>query len=216
MEYIDDKYVEYSGTLTYEQRDNIAGRTLKPFTKIGEPEPAKRTGGGGGSGGILVTPDTQFKPSKPEDTVTPTDPVKPADLTDSAKPADPADSVTPTDSAIAETSFTGIPDGAYYFDAVNWAVEKGITKGAAETTFDPDGTVNRGQTVTFIYRAAGGEPVDSEINFKDLDPGQYYMDAVKWAVANGITKGTGEDTFIPNEDCTRGQIVTLLYRYYAA
>ena len=95
-------------------------------------------------------------------------------------------------------------------------MEKGITKGVTETTFDPDGTVNRGQTVTFIYRAAGGRPVNGEISFKDLDPDQYYMDAVKWAVANGITKGTGEDTFGPNESCTRGQIVTLLYRYYAA
>ena len=139
---------------------------------------------------------------------------------------------------ITDNPFTDIDPNAYYFKAVLWAVEKGITKGATETTFDPDGTVNRGQTVTFIYRdslssshkefpteqssgttplrAAGGEPVDSEINFKDLDPGQYYMDAVKWAVANGITKGTVEDTFSPNDECTRGQIVTLLFRYYAA
>ena len=74
--------------------------------------------------------------------------------------------------------------------------------------------VNRAQTVTFIYRAAGSPEVTGDIfRFTDLDPEFYYVDAIGWAVANGITNGTSENTFSPEADCTRAQIVTMLYRY---
>ena len=118
-----------------------------------------------------------------------------------------------------DNPFTDVDTDLYYGKAVLWAVEKGITTGMTPTEFGPDETVDRGQTVTFIYRAAGSPAVTDDnaaSQFTDLDPEFYYMDAVNWAVENGITKGLSRTEFGPDEDCTRAQIVTLLYRYYAA
>lgn len=108
--------------------------------------------------------------------------------------------------------FKDVKSGAYYYDAVLWAVEKGITKGTSKTTFGPDNTVTRAQTVTFLWRMEGEPKVSTDNPFKDIKSGQYYSDAVLWAVKNGITYGTSKTTFAPNEFCTRGQIVTFLYR----
>lgn len=107
--------------------------------------------------------------------------------------------------------FTDVPADAYYADAVRWAVSKGITSGTSATTFAPDMTVTRAQTVTFLYRAAG-TPAVSGGSFADVDANAYYADAVAWAVAEGITSGTSATTFSPDAACTRGQIVTFLYR----
>lgn len=107
--------------------------------------------------------------------------------------------------------FTDVQPGAYYYEAVLWAVENGITKGTSDTTFSPDDTVTRGQTVTFQHRAAGS-PAASGGTFADVAADAYYAPAVQWAVANGITNGTSSTTFSPDEPCTRGQIVTFLYR----
>ncbi len=118
-----------------------------------------------------------------------------------------------------DNPFTDVDTGLYYGKAVQWAVEKGITKGTTDTTFSPDDTVNRAQTITFIYRAAGSPEVankEAASQFTDLDPESYYMNAVNWAWSNNLTNGTGADTFCPGDDCTRAQIVTLLYRYYGA
>ena len=93
-----------------------------------------------------------------------------------------------------------------------WAVENGITQGVSNTEFAPDATVTRGQTVTFLYRAAGKPAVSGIVPFTDVKPGKYYYKAVKWAVANGITTGVSETEFAPDGGCTRGQIVTFLYR----
>ena len=108
-------------------------------------------------------------------------------------------------------NFTDVPADAYYADAVRWAVSKGITSGTSATTFAPDMTVTRAQTVTFLYRAAG-TPAVSGGSFADVDANAYYADAVAWAVAEGITSGTSATTFSPDAACTRGQIVTFLYR----
>lgn len=108
-------------------------------------------------------------------------------------------------------NFTDVPADAYYTDAVRWAVSEGITSGTSATTFSPDATVTRAQTVTFLYRAAGA-PVVSGGSFADVSGDTYYADAVAWAVKEGITSGTGGNSFSPDAPCTRGQIVTFLYR----
>ena len=108
-------------------------------------------------------------------------------------------------------SFTDVPADAYYAEAVRWAVSQGITAGTSASTFDPNATVTRGQTVTFLWRAAGS-PVVAGDSFADVAADAYYAPAVAWAVREGITAGVGAETFAPSADCTRGQIVTFLYR----
>ena len=109
--------------------------------------------------------------------------------------------------------FTDVKEGAYYYKAVLWAVEKGITNGTSETTFDPDETCTRGQIVTFLWRREGKPaPTGANNPFADVKPSAYFGSAVLWAVEKGITNGTSETTFEPNEDCTRAQVVTFLWR----
>ena len=109
--------------------------------------------------------------------------------------------------------FVDVATGSYYEDAVDWAVENGITKGTDDTHFSPDGICTRAQAVTFLWRAAGSpEPETRAMPFNDVPVGSYYYDAVLWAVENGITKGTSDTTFSPNMTCTRAQIVTFLWR----
>lgn len=111
------------------------------------------------------------------------------------------------------TSFTDVPAGAYYEEAVGWAVEKGITKGTSDSTFTPDGVCTRAQAVTFLWRAAGSPAAKaSTLPFADVKAGSYYDDAVRWAVENGVTVGTSATTFSPNATCSRAQIVTFLWR----
>ena len=111
------------------------------------------------------------------------------------------------------SSFTDVPANAYYAKAVAWAVENGITNGMTETTFAPDATCTRGQSVTFLYRALKGTASGST-NFTDVKSDAFYADAINWAVANNVTNGTSNTTFSPNADCTRAEIVTFLYRAY--
>ena len=109
--------------------------------------------------------------------------------------------------------FVDVATGSYYEDAVDWAVENGITKGTDDTHFSPDGICTRAQAVTFLWRAAGSpEPETRTMPFTDVPVGSYYYDAVLWAVENGITKGTSDTTFSPNMTCTRAQIVAFLWR----
>lgn len=108
--------------------------------------------------------------------------------------------------------FTDVSASAYYYDAVLWAVEQGITNGTSATTFSPDATVTRGQTVTFLWRNAGS-PAVSGGSFTDVAADAYYAGAVAWAASEGITSGTTAATFSPSSNCTRAQIVTFLYRY---
>ena len=109
--------------------------------------------------------------------------------------------------------FIDVPAGSYYYDAVLWAVENGITTGASASRFDPNGICTRAQAVTFLWRIAGSPaPRLRTMPFTDVPVGSYYYDAVLWAVENGITKGTSDTTFSPNMTCSRAQIVAFLWR----
>ena len=108
--------------------------------------------------------------------------------------------------------FTDVPVGSYYYDAVLWAVENGITKGTSETMFSPDATCSRAQIVAFLWRSEKSPAAGSRNPFADVKSSAYYADAVLWAVKEDITKGTTNTTFSPNADCTRAQIVTFLWR----
>ena len=115
--------------------------------------------------------------------------------------------------AKSENPFTDVPSGAYYEDAVAWAVKNGITGGTSATTFDPNGFCTRAQAVTFLWRAAGSPaPKSTAMPFTDVPAGSYYYDAVLWAIENDVTKGTSDTAFSPNANCSRGQIVTFLWR----
>ena len=112
----------------------------------------------------------------------------------------------------SKNPFRDIPAGQWYTDAVLWAVEKGITTGTSATTFSPDAGCTRGQVATFLWRSRGQTIVIEGSGFYDVDAGDYYYNAVLWAVMNGITNGMGDGRFAPNALCTRGQVVTFLYR----
>ena len=108
--------------------------------------------------------------------------------------------------------FTDVPVGSYYYDAVLWAVENGITKGTSETRFSPDDTCTRAQIVAFLWRSEKSPAAGSRNPFADVKSTAYYADAVLWAVKEDITKGSTNTTFSPDADCTRAQIVTFLWR----
>lgn len=126
--------------------------------------------------------------------------------------------VTDSTPATDEDSFpfVDVTEGDFFYNAVKWAVENGITSGTDATHFSPNMGTTRAQVVTFLWRAAGSPAVAANGSFSDVVSGSYYEQAVAWAVANGITKGTGETTFSPDAVCTRAQIVTFLYRYNKA
>ena len=109
--------------------------------------------------------------------------------------------------------FYDVPNEAYYFEAVKWAVAQEITDGVGGNLFAPDQPCTRAQIVTFLWRAAGCPEPKRAGSFSDVSEGSYYAKAVAWAAETGITGGTGEGRFSPDAACTRGEIVTLLYRY---
>jgi len=110
------------------------------------------------------------------------------------------------------SSFADVAEDAYYAKAVAWAVENGITGGTGNGKFSPDATCTRAQAVTFLYRASGSPAVSGSAAFSDVATDAYYASAVKWAEKNGITGGIGNGLFGSGDNCTRGQIVTFLYR----
>ena len=112
--------------------------------------------------------------------------------------------------------FYDVPNNAYYFDAVKWAVENGITGGVGSNLFAPNGDCTRAQIVTFLWRAAGSPVVNYAMNMSDVPEGSYYAEAVRWALSEGITTGTTENTFSPDSECTRAQAVAFLFRYAAS
>ncbi|MBQ5468198.1 MAG: S-layer homology domain-containing protein, partial [Oscillospiraceae bacterium] len=113
----------------------------------------------------------------------------------------------------SEPYFRDVVPGSYYETAVNWAAENGIANGTAPYIFSPDGECTRAQVVTFLWRAAGcPEPAETEIRFSDVQQNAYYAKAVRWAVENQITNGTGGGKFSPDKVCTRAEVVTFLYR----
>lgn len=121
-------------------------------------------------------------------------------------------SVCGTKGAEAVPKFDDVKPGAFYFDAVRWAVENGITNGTGKNTFSPNDVCSRYQIVMFLWRAAGQPEAKAAVSFADVKPGDIFYEAVQWAVERGITKGTSSTSFSPYAPCTRGQIVTFLYR----
>ena len=120
-----------------------------------------------------------------------------------------AGSPTPQSS---EMPFTDVAEDSYYYDAVLWAVENGITKGTSDTTFSPNATCTRAQIVTFLWRSQESPAADTVNPFTDVAADSYCADAVLWAIEQGVTKGTTATTFSPSADCTRAQTVTFLWR----
>ena len=114
--------------------------------------------------------------------------------------------------AVPALPFTDVAEDAYYADAVKWAAANGVTAGTSATTFSPNDTCTRAQAVTLLYNAAGAPAVSDTVSFADVAADAYYADAVAWAAANGVTAGTSATTFSPDDACTRGQIVRMLYR----
>jgi len=110
------------------------------------------------------------------------------------------------------SSFADVPADAYYAKAVAWAVENGVAKGVSETAFAPDTSCTRAQIVTFLWRAQKSPTADGENPFADVSAAAYYYNAVLWAVENDVAKGVSETAFAPDDNCTRAQIVTLIYR----
>ena len=115
-----------------------------------------------------------------------------------------------------DNPFVDVFEADYYYDPVLWAVNEGITNGMGDGTFSPDATCTRGQIVTFLWRAAGSPKASAANPFTDVPAGQWYTDAVLWAVENGITTGTSATTFAPEKTITRSQAVTFLWRANAS
>lgn len=113
-----------------------------------------------------------------------------------------------------ENPFKDVEEGRFYYKAVLWAVEEGITKGVKVDEFAPEQKCTRGEIVTFLWRVAETPEAEAENPFADVEKGRFYYDAVQWAVEEEITKGVKDDQFAPEQNCTRGEIVTFLYRYY--
>ena len=112
--------------------------------------------------------------------------------------------------------FYDVPNGAYYYDAVKWAVDNGITGGVGNSFFAPNQPCTRGQIVTFLWRAAGSPVVNYAMNMTDVAEDAYYGEAVRWALSEGITTGIGDTAFGPDAACTRAQAVAFLFRYAVA
>ena len=118
---------------------------------------------------------------------------------------------------IAKTNdmpFTDVSRDMYYYDAVQWAVEQGITNGISDTEFGPDAECSRAQIVSFLWRSQGSPAAAADGGFHDVAADAYYATAVEWAVDNGITNGMGDNAFAPDAECTRAQTVTFLYRHF--
>ena len=114
---------------------------------------------------------------------------------------------------VSATEFRDVPPAAYFYEAVEWAVEKGITAGKTDTTFAPNESCTRAQAVSFMYRAEGKPITDGTIQkFTDVKPSDYFAVPVQWAFEKGITAGVSDTRFGPHKDCTRGQIVSFIYR----
>ena len=112
-----------------------------------------------------------------------------------------------------DNPFADVKPDAYYNKALLWAVEQGIVNGTSATAFSPDATCTRGQMAAILYRYAKSPEVKGDKSFADVKADAYYANAVKWAVEQGITAGTGATSFSPDATCTRAQIVTFLYCY---
>ena len=156
-----------------------------------------------------VKPTTTTTTAKPTATTTA---AKPTTATTSVKPT-ATSSVKPTATAAAKTAFTDVPASAYYAEAVAWAVQKGITSGTTETTFTPNNPCHRGHAATFLWRAKGSPAPKTTSNpFTDVAPDSPFYKAILWATENKIIDPKTATTYEPTAPCTRGEVLTYLYR----
>lgn len=154
------------------------------------------------SAAYAITVNTEGS-TAPTPTPTPTSTPKPTPT--------PTPTSTPTPPT-PSTSFKDVEPGVWYSDYVAWAVQKGITNGTSATTFSPNADCTRAQIVTFLWRAAGEPTARGSNPFRDVRSDDYFYNAVLWAVSKGITNGTSNNTFSPNQGCTRAQVVTFFWR----
>ncbi|MBS7299118.1 MAG: S-layer homology domain-containing protein [Eubacteriales bacterium] len=159
--------------------------------------------------------ETPKEPEKEPETENPTETEKPTQTEKTEETDKPAEKPTQTEKPqeTPKTSFVDVKKGQYYYDAVMWAAEKGITGGTSANTFSPDANCSRAQVVTFLHRMiASPEPAAITLPFADVKTSDYFYKPVKWAFGSKITGGTSNTTFSPDESCTRAQVVTFLWR----
>ena len=214
------QFTYVSGTLTLISRANPVGPS-EPSVNPGEPD----------NGSVTVSPKHPAKGSTVTVTVEPDEGYELDEITvtdkdgNNLKLTDKGDGkysftmpsgkvdIDATFKKLAETSpFADVSTDAYYYEAVKWAAENNITGGIGSGLFGPDLTCTRGQIVTFLWRAAGSPEPKALSTFTDVAADAYYAKAVAWAVENGVTTGTGDNRFSPDDPCTRGQAVTFLWR----
>lgn len=214
------RFTYVSGTLTLISRANPVGPS-EPSVNPGEPD----------NGSITVSPKHPAKGSTVIITVEPDEGYELDEITvtdkdgNNLKLTDKGDGkysftmpsgkvdIDATFKKLAETSpFADVSTDAYYYKAVKWAAENNITGGIGGGLFGPELTCSRGQIVTFLWRAAGSPEPTALSTFTDVAADAYYAKAVAWAVENGVTTGTGDNRFSPDDPCTRGQAVTFLWR----
>ena len=182
--------IEISNLLAFDENGTvveIATEDASFSTKSGNG------GGGGGGGGGSDEEDEE-------------------DKTDDKKDEEPTTPVTP-DAPEDKDGFTDVDSDDWYADAVSYVLEKGIMNGVDADKFQPEATLTRGMFATILHRVEETPAVDGEISFSDILDGEWYADAVAWANANGIVKGISETEFAPNNNITREQIATIIYRY---
>ena len=215
---------ELSGTVTYVEPSYYSGSSSDPTysvtvdkTENGSVTVSPKSASKGSAVTITVKPDSGYT----LETLTAIDSKgKEIQLTDKGEGkytfTMPAGKVEVKATFMEDNSmlnfFYDVPNGAYFYEAVKWAVKNGITTGVGNDLFAPEQPCTRAQIVTFLWRAAGSPEPKTAVSFADVPAGSYYAKAVAWAVENGITNGMAETTFAPNATCTRGQSVTFLYR----
>ena len=215
---------ELSGTVTYVEPSYYSGSSSDPTysvtvdkTENGSVTVSPKSASKGSTVTITVKPDSGYT----LETLTAIDSKgKEIQLTDKGEGkytfTMPAGKVEVKATFMEDNSmlnfFYDVPNGAYFYEAVKWAVDKGITNGLSDTMFGPYESCTRAQIVTFLWRAAGSPEPKTASSFTDVPANAYYAKAVAWAVENGITNGMTATTFAPDATCTRGQSVTFLYR----
>ena len=215
---------EMSGTVTYVEPSYYSGSSSDPTysvtvdkTENGSVTVSPKSASKGSTVTITVKPDSGYT----LETLTAIDSKgKEIQLTDKGEGkytfTMPAGKVEVKATFMEDNSmlnfFYDVPNGAYFYEAVKWAVKNGITTGVGNDLFAPEQPCTRAQIVTFLWRAAGSPEPKTVSSFTDVSASAYYAKAVAWAVENGITNGMTETTFAPDATCTRGQSVTFLYR----
>ncbi len=168
-------------------------------------------------GGLFVMDTTEPSGNpKPTESDNPSESPAPSEspeVTESATPS-PSESVKPSPSEEpSKLDFTDVSTKDYFYEPVVWAVDRTITAGTDTTHFSPNAGCSRAQVMTFLWRANGAPKIILRSNpFEDVNEKDYYYDAVRWAVSRGITTGTSANTFSPNQNCTRAQVMTFLWR----